>query len=173
MKVYTVFFAILLFIAHDSDGQEKLLSPSEFLGYETGDRFTAHHRTVEYFEHVAAAMPNAKLFRYGETYENRPLVYLVITSPENIKDLETIRSDNLKRTGLMEGNSSGKKIAIVWLSYNVHGNEASSMEASMLTSYELVNPSNPKTRAWLKNTVVIIDPCVNPDGRDRYLMLDA
>ena len=159
---------MLLFITHDSVGQEKLLSPSEFLGYETGDRFTAHHRTVEYFEHVASAMPNAKLFRYGETYENRPLVYLVITSPENIKDLETIRADNLKRSGLMEGNSSGRKIAIVWLSYNVHGNEASSMEASMLTSYELVNPSNLKTREWLKNTVVIIDPCVNPDGRDRY-----
>ena len=38
----------------------------------------------------------------------------------------------------------------------------------MKTIYDLVDPSNTKTQAWLKNTVVIIDPCINPDGRDRY-----
>jgi hypothetical protein len=59
--------------------------------------------------------------------------------------------------------------AIVWLSYNVHGNETSSSEAAMLTLYELVNPAVAKTKEWLKNTVVIIDPCLNPDGRDRYI----
>ena len=59
--------------------------------------------------------------------------------------------------------------AIVWLSYNVHGNEASSSEVSMKTLYELLNASNTQTKNWLKNTVVIIDPCLNPDGRDRYV----
>ena len=59
--------------------------------------------------------------------------------------------------------------AIVWLSYNVHGNETSSSEAAMMTIWELVNPANTKTKEWLKNTVVIIDPCINPDGRDRYV----
>ena len=54
------------------------------------------------------------------------------------------------------------------MSYNVHGNEASSLEASMITLYDLANSSNAKTQEWLKNTVVIIDPCINPDGRDRY-----
>jgi hypothetical protein len=58
---------------------------------------------------------------------------------------------------------------IVWLSYNVHGNEASSSEAAMLTLYELVNPANSKTKEWLRHTVVVIDPCINPDGRDRYV----
>jgi hypothetical protein len=42
------------------------------------------------------------------------------------------------------------------------------MEASMKTLYELVNPANAKTKEWLKNTVVIMDPCINPDGRDRF-----
>ncbi|MCG7859923.1 zinc carboxypeptidase, partial [Flavihumibacter sediminis] len=59
--------------------------------------------------------------------------------------------------------------AIVWLSYNVHGNETSSSEAAMLTAYELVNPSNSRSQQWLQNTVVLIDPCLNPDGRDRYV----
>ena len=59
--------------------------------------------------------------------------------------------------------------AIVWLSYNVHGNETSSSEAALFTLFALADPANTQTKEWLKNTVVIIDPCINPDGRDRYV----
>jgi hypothetical protein len=151
-----------------SFAQSTVQSPEQFLGYNLGDRFTRHHRVIEYFKHVDEALPNVKLQQYGETYEHRPLVFAVIASPENFANLENIRTDNLKRAGMMEGAQSGSKVAIVWLSYNVHGNEANSTEASMKTLYELVNPSNAKTKEFLKNTVVIIDPCINPDGRDRY-----
>ena len=167
MNVVISVFLFLLFSSL-AYGQDKLLSPSEFLGYEPGERFTLHSTVVDYFEHVASVLPNAEVYTYGRTYEHRPLNYLVITSPENFKALEEIRLNNLKRTGLANGNASADKIAIVWLSYNVHGNEASSMEASMLTLFDLANPQNKKTKKWLENTVVIIDPCVNPDGRDRY-----
>ena len=159
-----IFFGILSSAAF---AQSKLQSPSDFLGYELGDRFTRHHRMVEYFKAVDEAMPNMQVVQYGETYEHRPLIYAMVASPENFKNLEQIRLDNLRRSGAGEGTPS-TKVAIVWLSYNVHGNEANSMEASMKTLYELMNPDNLKTKEWLKNTVVIIDPCINPDGRDRY-----
>ncbi len=165
---YLIFLTIFSSTAFKSSAQQTLQSPAEFLGYELGDRFTRHHRVVEYFKHVAAVMPNAEVVEYGETYEHRPLIYLVITSDKNFKNLEEIRRNNLKRSGLLEGNPSTEKKAIIWLSYNVHGNESNSMEASMWTLYELANPENEKTREWIENTVVIIDPCVNPDGRDRY-----
>ncbi len=158
----------LFLLITGSPAQQKLLSPAEFLGYNPGDRFTPHQRVVDYFRHVAEVMPNAEVFSYGETYEHRPLIYMALTSPENFNRLDQIRIDNLKRTGIIQGQPSGEKIAIVWLSYNVHGNEASSMEASMITLYDLINPKDPKTQQWLKNTVIIIDPCANPDGRDRY-----
>ncbi len=151
-----------------ASAQQKVLSPKEFLGYELGDRFTRHHKVIEYFKHVADVMPNIELTQYGETYEHRPLMYAVITSAENFKNIEQIRLDNLRRTGLVEGTASSNKKSIVWLGYNVHGNEACSMEAAMWTLYELANTNNPKTQEWLKNTVVIMDPCINPDGRDRY-----
>ena len=147
---------------------QKLLSPKEFLGYELGDRFTRHHRVVEYYKHVADALPNVEFYQYGETYEHRPLIYVVITSPENFQNLEQIRLNNLRKVGMTDGSPSADKKAIVWLSYNVHGNEANSTEASMQTLYELSDPQNKKTQEWLKNTVVILDPCLNPDGRDRY-----
>ena len=160
--------AISIFFTFVANAQ-KLLSPDEFLGYKLGDRFTPHYRMVDYFTHVSETMPNVEFKQYGETFEHRPLMYAVITSQENFKNLEQIRTDNLKRTGLKEGTPSGDKKAIVWFSYNVHGNEASSLEASMQTLYELANPANANAQEWLKNTVVILDPCINPDGRDRYV----
>ena len=162
-KVLTVFLVFHLF----TSVLAQLKSPAEFLGYELGEAFTRHHRVVEYFRHVDENMANVQLIQYGETYERRPLVVAVIASPENFSKLETIREDNLRRAGVLPGQPQ-TKTGIVWLSYNVHGNEANSTETSMKTLYELVNPANKKSAEWLKNTVVIIDPCINPDGRDRY-----
>ncbi|HQQ95710.1 MAG TPA: M14 family metallopeptidase [Cyclobacteriaceae bacterium] len=159
---------LLVLAANTVVAQPTLQSPAEFLGYELGDRFTRHDRVVAYYRHVDEAMPNVQVTQYGETFEHRPLVYAIVASAENFQRLEQIRTDNLKRAGMIEGTPSANKVAIVWLSYNVHGNEANSMEASMKTLYELVNPANEKTKAFLKNTVVILDPCINPDGRDRY-----
>jgi len=167
MKLFPVTVSVILF-AVSAHAQEKLLTPSQFLGYDIGEHFTPHHKAIEYYRHVASVVPNSRIYSYGQTYEGRPLVYLVITSPENFRNLNQIRTDNLKRAGLLEGNPSGKKVAIVWLSYNVHGNEASSMEASMLTLHAFANKAMAKTQEWLNNTVVIMDPCINPDGRDRY-----
>jgi hypothetical protein len=168
MNKYVVLFIVTLVSLNLQAQQQKLLSPKEFLGYELGDRFTRHHRVVEYYKHVADALPNVEFYQYGETYEHRPLIYVVITSPENFQNLEQIRLNNLRKAGMTDGSSSADKKAIVWLSYNVHGNEANSTEASMQTLYELSDPQNKKTQEWLKNTVVILDPCLNPDGRDRY-----
>src|SRR5687768_6243592 len=125
--------AALALLVVGVQAQQKLLSPEEFLGYELGDRFTRHHRVMEYYKHVADVMPNVDLIQYGETYEYRPLIYAVVTSPDNFKNLEQIRQDNLRRTGLADGTASADKKAIVWLSYNVHGNEANSLEASIWT----------------------------------------
>ncbi|MEM9678807.1 MAG: M14 metallopeptidase family protein [Bacteroidota bacterium] len=145
---------------------QSMLSPSQFLGYDIGTQFSRHHQVVDYFKHVANAMPNqVKLEQYGATHERRPLYVAYISSPENLKNIESIREDNLKRAGILNGAITNTNIAIVWLSYNVHGNEASTTEAAMLTLYKLLS----EKQDWLKNTVVIIDPCINPDGRDRYV----
>ena len=74
-----------------SFAQSKLQSPAEFLGYELGDRFTRHHRMVEYFKSVDDAMPNMKMMQYGETYEHRPLIYAVVTSAENFQEYRLLQ----------------------------------------------------------------------------------
>lgn len=150
----------------------QLQSPDQFLGYKLGSRYTPHWKVVNYFEYVAGYLPkNVKLQQYGKTNEGRPLMVAFVASEENLGNLENIRLNNLRlaNVGKDKAAVAEKAPAIVWLSYNVHGNETSSSEAAMLTIYTLVDPANAKTKEWLKNTVVIIDPCMNPDGRDRYV----
>ncbi|MTI32822.1 M14 family metallopeptidase [Xanthovirga aplysinae] len=149
-------------------GQSALKSPEEFLGYPLGERFTPYFQVVNYYEYLASNSPKVKLITYGETYEHRPLKLAFVSSPENVENLEQIRKDNLRRAGILEGAPSSP-VGIVWLSYNVHGNEASSTEASMKTIFELVQEDSKKSNEYLENTLVIMDPCMNPDGRDRYV----
>ena len=147
---------------------QNLQSPEDFLPTSYGKYFTPHHLLVDYFEYVAANTPNMKLQQYGRTNEQRPLLWAIISSPENMQNLETIRTDNLKKAGLLPGKpSSDNPTAIVWLSYGVHGNEAGASESSLSVLYALARPDS-KMKEYLKNTIVIIDPCINPDGYSRY-----
>jgi hypothetical protein len=158
-------------------------SPEEFLGYPLGAHFTPHHKIVGYFQAVAKSVPGImKLEQYGATYEGRPLMLAFIASAENLRRLEEIRQNNLRLAGMLpatgtasatgtphDGSADEHTPVIVWLSYNVHGNEPASSEAAMKMLYELVDPASARAKEWLKNTVVILDPCINPDGRDRYV----
>ena len=140
----------------------QIQSPSEFLGYELGDSFTRHHKVVEYYQQLAAADPDrVVLEQYGETNEGRPLYLVFLGSKDIISNRQAIRVNHLKS---LVGESNNDH-SIVWLSYNVHGNESVSTEASMKTAFELLTAK----REYLENTLVIIDPCINPDGRDRYV----
>ncbi len=166
MKKPILFIACILLAANFTFAQP--LSPDFFLGHQVGEKFTPHFRLVQYFEALAKSAPTqTRLEQYGKTNEGRPLLLMVLSGAENLSNLENIRQQNLKSIGLDGGGGNNTGKAIVWLSYNVHGNEASSSEAAMMTAYYLL--TDPKGQEWLKNTVVIIDPCLNPDGRDRYV----
>lgn len=155
--------AVLAFVVTSTIFSQTVQSPEEFLGYKLGERFTRHHKVVEYFTYVSEQLGNVVLEKYGETNEHRPLYVSYISSQKNIDDLEQIRLKNLGQTGL-KPDQGANDVAIVWLSYNVHGNEASATEAAINTLYKLVT----EKKSYLENTLVIIDPCINPDGRDRY-----
>ena len=161
-----VFVLLVIFGSLSLTSAQTISSPSDFLGYDIGTQFSRNHQVIDYFKTIEDQVPKqVKLKQYGKTNERRSLYLAFISSEDNIKNLETIRKNNLKNIGLHDGESTPNDIAIVWLSYNVHGNEASSSEAAMQTLFQLLT----EKQEWLKNTVVIMDPSVNPDGRDRYI----
>lgn len=167
---YNSFLSITCFllISFTIDAQ-KLKSPSGFLGYPLGSKFSYHHRVMDYFKYIEDHSENVNLQQYGTTYEDRPLMVAFVSSRENLSRLDEIRENNLHRTGIIDGQIQDLDITIVWLSYNVHGNEANSTETSMRVLYELINEESGKYDKWLEKLVIIIDPCLNPDGRDRYV----
>ncbi len=157
MKKYYLFLA-MSFLTLQLLGQNTF-TPQQFLGYSIGEQFTRHHRVVDYFFALEKAFPeNIKVVKTGQTYEKRDLLLAFIGTSENLKRLEEIRQQHLSQ-------DPKENLAIVWLSYNVHGNESSGTEAAMQTAYRLLTDKI----GYLDNTVVIMDPCLNPDGRDRYV----
>lgn len=166
-----IFFSICTLVAFLS-ASAQLQSPDQFLGYTLGTKYTPHYRIVQYFQYVALQAPGqVKLEQYGSTNEGRPLFLATIASAENMVNIEQLRTNNLRLANVTKDRMAPVENSpvIVWLSYNVHGNETSSSEAAMLTLFELADLANQRSQGWLKNTVVLIDPCLNPDGRDRYV----
>lgn len=147
----------------------QLRPPSDFLPHQLGETFTPHHLLVDYFQYVAGVSEQVQLIEYGRTNEQRPLLLSFVSTAENLAQLEAIRLNHLRRVGIQDGTPDpALDRAIVWLSFSVHGNEAAGAEASMGVLYDLANTNDPNTQEWLKNTIVILDPCLNPDGYSRY-----
>ncbi|HXG57396.1 MAG TPA: M14 family zinc carboxypeptidase, partial [Thermoanaerobaculia bacterium] len=150
---------------------QTLPTPSGFLGYEIGSRFTPWHRIIDYFEELAAKSPLITVERFGETYEGRPLVFAVVTSQKNRQMLEAIRRDvaalaNAEVDPARAAQIARNSPAVVWLGFGVHGNESSSAEAAMEVASALLRP---ESAPLLDDLVVVIDPLQNPDGRERYI----
>lgn len=161
------YISIILFLFLQCVCFAQIQSPEQFLGYKIGQKVTPNWKVIDYYEYIAKSFPNnVKMEKYGTTYEGRSLYVFFISSEKNIKDLENIRLNNLRLAQVLKDQQPKLDApGIVWMSNNVHGNETSSTESSMMTIYEILNSSS---KSVLDNIVLIMDPCLNPDGTERY-----
>lgn len=144
-------------------------SPSQFLGYPIGDWHTRYDLIVKYFEKLDQVSETAKLQTIGYTHEHRPKVILTIASAKNMGNLEQIRQKQLQLADPSQPKPAVADMpSIIHLGYGVHGNEPSSAEAAMLTAYWLMASQSDLAKNLRENSVVHIDPTLNPDGRDRH-----
>ena len=162
-------FAQDYFLENFGPYNENIQSPEEFLGYEIGDQHTRHDLILAYFKYLSSVSERANLINYGKSYEGRTLTLLSISSEENLKNLEEIKTEHLKSTipGSIKTINENLPI-IINLGYGIHGNEPSGSEAALLTAYTLIASKNKKINRLTTNSVVFIDPTLNPDGRDRH-----
>lgn len=161
------FLFALAFFSFGLHAQTDITSPAEFLGYELGTRFTPHHKVARYTEQLHGEIESSRLIPYGTTAENRPLQLLILSHPENMIDLESFKTQHINRVQGGPGSEKWDDVAVVWLSYNVHGNEAVCTEAALEVMHRVATDVK-RGAEWLKHVVVLIDPCLNPDGHDRY-----
>ncbi len=139
--------------------------PSSVIGHQVGEQHVSHDRLVLYMHKLAEASDRVHLQVTGRTYEGRELLLLAISAPANLARLETIREAHKAR---VMGRGEGGGPLVVALGYSVHGNEASGSNASMLVAYHLAAAQGDDIDALLKDTVILLDPSLNPDGLSRF-----
>ncbi|HXE75730.1 MAG TPA: M14 family metallopeptidase [Candidatus Xenobia bacterium] len=177
---------LLLTWAVTAAAQDDPLKPSAYydpviptvesvLGYRVGEAFTPYADLERFYKTLAASSERLRLEPYGKSVEGRTLYLLIVSTPENLARLEAIRAATAKladprATPPAEAQSlAASTPVVVWLSYNVHGNEAVSSEAAMQVAYELAASQDPRVLDWLQHAIILIDPILNPDGRERYV----
>ncbi|MEY4167861.1 MAG: hypothetical protein RIR52_1685 [Acidobacteriota bacterium] len=146
-------------------------------GHGWAERITMHHESERYLQALQQASGGRmKLIRYGETWEGKSLYVMAIGSAGNLARIDEIQS-GLRRLAdprtLATGEADrliGTLPSVVWLICGVHGNEISGVDAGLLTAYHLLAAKgDPLVEMALKNSIILIDPMQNPDGRDRFI----
>lgn len=153
--------------------QEAPPSPAEVLGHELGERFTDYGGVHRYATVLANASPLVEHRPYGASVEGRELFQLVVASPDHRARLGEILAANAELALPATPAARAAEIArtnpaVVYFSYGIHGNESSSSEAALWTLWDLARGA-PAVAGVLDSLVVVIDPVVNPDGRERYV----
>ncbi|MDF1800525.1 MAG: M14 family zinc carboxypeptidase [Planctomycetota bacterium] len=152
-----------------------VLDPAHLLGQPVGSRLARHHEIVALFEAWAEASDRMSLSEYGRTYEGRPLLRVVISSPANLARMAELEQaarrladprdlDEDAADELLEGMP-----AVAWIGYSVHGDELSGADSSLALAYHFVASRDEDVAAMLEDLVIVMDPAMNPDGRMRIL----
>ncbi len=154
----------------DIEYDQSIPTPESVLGYQVGDWHVSHDQLVGYMKALANSSDRVEFTEYARSHENRPLIYLTITSKKNQSNIDKIQQQHYNLT---DPEKSGEvnissTPAVVYQGYSIHGNESSGANASILAAYYLVAGQSKEVKEILENLVVLIDPAMNPDGLNRF-----
>ncbi len=138
----------------------KVTPPAASLGFELGEWHVRPEQLLSYYQLLATESPRVQLRVVGYTHERRPILNLIISSPNNlarIADIEAARARGDTDTPI-----------VVYLGYSVHGNEPSGANAAPAVAWHLASSMDASVTQMLERTVVVIDPMLNPDGLARF-----
>jgi len=149
-------------------------TPDAILGQRHGSRLAHHAEILACFRAWAASSKKLRLETFAQTYEGRDLVWAAISSPANLAKLDSIRADMAKLAdprGLPEAEAQRILAgpAVAWLGYSIHGDELSGADASLAVAYHLLASQDAEVAKMLDELVIVLDPCLNPDGRERII----
>lgn len=149
---------------------KQIPDPQSFLQYQIGEWHITHDQLYRYMKELCASSPNCIFEEFARTHENRPLVNLIISSEENLKNLDKIKD---QRNALISSNAKANTDLssiplVLYQGYSIHGNESSGSNASTMVAYYLLAGQSKELTELRENAVIIIDPSYNPDGLNRF-----
>lgn len=144
--------------------------PKDVLGYELGEFYPEWHAVLNYMNTLARVSDRVKIRTVETSYEKRPIIEVIISSPKNLARLDEIRAEHLKLSDASVSKSLdvSKMPAIVSHINSIHGNEQSAVCASLAVAYFYVASEDPTVLDILDNVVLLITPGINPDGINRF-----
>jgi len=145
-------------------------TPAQYLGYEVGEWHVSHDLLLGYMKELARTSNRVHFKEYGRSHEQRPMICLTITAPSNYGRIDAIRVERQKLTDPKESARLDLKNmpAVNYMGYSIHGNEANGCNAALLVAYYLAAGQSEEIEQLLQNTVILLDPCFNPDGMQRF-----
>ena len=144
-------------------------TPKSIFHFELGEMHTDHTQVALYMNEVAKASDRISIETTGYTYENKPLQLLTISSPKNLANIDEILKRHQAVTDAGANNNDLSDLPIVvYLGYSIHGNESSGTGAAIALAYYLAASESPELEKTLENTIILLDPCFNPDGLQRF-----
>jgi len=160
---------------NDATYSDGVTDPATVLGQATGSRMATDAELRACFEAWAKESDRVALFEHGSSHEARAQYHVVVTSPKNLARLDALLADNARLfdpRGLSEDEGAAileRALPFAWMGYSIHGDETSGCDASLALAHRLVAGTDPATLAMLDEVVTVIDPIMNPDGRQRIL----
>ncbi|MBD3403816.1 hypothetical protein GF420_13055 [candidate division GN15 bacterium] len=153
-------------------------NPNDHLTHPVGQWPNHYHEILAYVRLLAESSDRVMIETHGASHENRELVHLIISTPENLAQLEQHRTtmDRVADPARIASKADLEKLvaelpAFSWLAYSIHGDEISGTDAASRLAWHLAAANDSATMHLLENTIILIDPCENPDGRERYLSM--
>ncbi len=179
MKIFSLFLSFWLTVSlsaqtplayyfGDHDFQQDVPTPESVLGYQVGDYHVSHDLLAHYMHRLAESSDRVVLQEYARSYEQKPLQHLIITHPDHHQQLEKIMKNQARLSGKASGAYDEDLPIVIYQGYSVHGNEASGGNAALLYAYYLAASRDPSVLERLRSAVIILDPCYNPDGFNRF-----
>ncbi|MBL0201359.1 MAG: peptidase [Chitinophagaceae bacterium] len=165
-------FLIIFYFAVSTGFGQQIPTPKDHFGFNIGDNYQLANftQTEAYFKKLAVASPRARYTVIGKTEEGRDQFMLIVTSPENQKNLEAYKQISQKMGNAditidqaKEFAKNGK--AVVWIDGGLHANEVVGIHQLIETAYQLLSRTDDETVRIL-NDVIILMTHANPDGQE-------
>ncbi|HKO04276.1 MAG TPA: M14 family zinc carboxypeptidase [Candidatus Acidoferrales bacterium] len=150
-------------------------TPENILGYVIGmpDKLTHTTDIYRYYRALAAATPRVKVWTTGKSEEGRDFLLVAVSDEANIASLDdykkiTARLADPRTLSESEAHQMVRRgKPFYWLSGSIHSPETGSPEMLMELAYRLAVEDSPLIENIRKNTIVLITPVLEVDGRDR------
>lgn len=173
MRTRNLLFMLPFLFLFVFTGAQTIPTPKEHFGFNIGDDYhLANYTQAEaYYKKVADASDRVKLQTIGKTEEGRNQYIIIVSSPENLKNLSKYQNIS-KQMARAEGLSdeTAKKLAdegkaVVWIDGGLHATETVGSHQLIETLYQLASRNDEETKRIL-NDVIILLAQVNPDGQE-------